>query len=851
MAVNARKGGGRPKSSNRGSAKSHQTVSLGSYLLAATTAHQAGRLDEAKAAYQAVLAKHPNNADALQFLGVLVHQEGDSAAGLALLEKAVKLDPTNAAARNNYGGILRALKRYAEAEMQFAEALRLAPYDCGAMFNRAVALFDLGRLDEAAEACESLLAIAPDHRDAARKFGQIDIVRRRYESAEQWLRGVLAHEPDNTDDLTRLAIAVHYQGRLEEARRLMDRAVSLPGGSPELRQNLHTMLSSEGRDEAARERYRDSLREYPTLWASEAPIAVNMIERGQAMAGQQVIDDILAVYPDDHVVWSDIGALFVNAGRYDAAIPLFEHAIELDPTFHAAYGNLGSAYLHQGHSELAAKYYRQGLKVYPGYAMAQVSLTRALRNLGDVDQAHLFGRGALDMPQLSIAEKPGLVQLFRMVCDFDSAERLGDHWDLCDELDMHNLAALFLDLLVFTRRPEELRRLYGLVRKWAAQVELLAGDAPLTEPRPANTDGKIHLGLLSSDLRSHSVARFLLPLIEGYDRSRLAIHCYAPLRAETDSVQLKIKGAVDSFRYVDCMTMRETAQAIRADGVDVLLELNGFTSGSRLAATAYKPAPVQISWLGYPFTCGLKAIDYVMMDRFVLPSDESLLVEQPLVMPDTWLCFGGFPDIPIDPVLPMERNGVVTFGTLNNPYKFDRELIALWADVMNKVPNSRFLLVRPEASSLVLCRNLSNEFAKHGIGADRILMLDNRKYARNHLDYYNDIDVSLDCFPVTGGTTTCEALWMGVPVVSLVGEAFHQRVSYSILMQAGLAELCVSAPEDYVERAVALANDRQKLKAWRTGLRGVVMASPLCDEPRFLHQFQEMLEQVVKLHGLR
>ncbi len=817
----------------------------------AVAAHQAGQLDEARAGYEAILRRQPHHVDTLQLLGVLIHQRGESEAGLALLEKAVKLDPANAAAHNNCGGVLRALGRYAEAEVQYAESRRLAPDDRGSLFNHAVVLFDLGRADKSAEACEALLALDPNHHDAARKLGQVEIVRRRYEFAERNLRAALAADPDNTDDLTRLAIAVHYQGRLEEARRVMERAISLPGGSPELRQNLHTLLNSDGRDAAARERYRESLREYETLWASEASIAVNMIERGQEMAGQQVIDDILAVYPDDPVVWSDIGALFVNAGRYDTAKPLFERAIKLDPDFYAAYGNLASAYLHQGHSELAAKYFRLALKIHPGYTMAQVSLTRALRNIGDVDQAHLFGRGALDMPQLSLVDKPGLAQLFRMVCDFDSAERLGDHWELCDQLAINSLSALFLDLLVFTRSRQELERLYGLVRKWAAHVELLAGDAPLTDPRPTNTDGKIHLGILSSDLRSHSVARFLLPLIEGYDRGRLAIHCYSPLRAETDAIQKKFQGAVDSFRYVDSMTAREIAQAIRADGVDVLLELNGFTAGSRLGVAAYKPAPVQISWLGYPFTCGLKSIDYVMMDRFVLPPDESLLVEQPLVMPDAWLCFGGFPDIPIDPVLPMERNGVVTFGTLNNPYKFDRELIALWARVMNQVPNSRFLLVRPEASSLVLCRNLANEFAKHGIAADRFLLLDNRKYARNHLDYYNDIDISLDSYPVTGGTTTCEALWMGVPVVNLVGEAFHQRVSYSILMQCGLDELCVSTPDDYVERAVALANDRQKLQAWRSNLRDVVKASPLCDEPRFLHQFQEMLEQVTKLHGLR
>jgi predicted O-linked N-acetylglucosamine transferase (SPINDLY family) len=258
-----------------------------------------------------------------------------------------------------------------------------------------------------------------------------------------------------------------------------------------------------------------------------------------------------------------------------------------------------------------------------------------------------------------------------------------------------------------------------------------------------------------------------------------------------------------------------------------------------------------MSWIGYPATCGLKAIDYVVLDRFVAPTDESLMVEQAVIMPDAYVCFGKFPEVEIDPTLPMERNGRVTFGTQNNPYKFNRETIAMWARIMSQVPDSRFLIVRPEASSVVLCGNLAAEFGKHGIGADRLYLFDNRTENRDHLSYYNEIDISLDTFPLTGGTTTCEAVWMGVPVVSLVGEANHQRISYSVLMHCGLEELCVFTPEDYVARAVALAGEREKLTAWRTGLRDVMRDSPLCDEPRFLYQFQEMLEQVVRLHGLR
>lgn len=850
MAVNARLNKGKNKRAAGSPVLSSPSVGHAAVMKAAVVDHQAGRLDKAKAVYQAILATEPGNADALQLLGVLSHQQGESEAGVALLEKAIAVNPANGAAHNNLGGVLRALGRHSDAERHFSEAVRLTPRDIGGRLNHAAVLYELSRLEEAASACQAALKIDPNCREALRKLIQIDIAKRDYKAAEEKLRALLVAPPDDADDSIRLALALYFQGKEKEARNAMARAVALPGGSVELRQNLETLLNADGRDEISRARYRDALGQHPTLWVSEANIAIHMIELGRNEVGRQIMEDILAARSDESAVWNDIAALLVNAGKYDDAKPYFQKAIELDQSSYAAYGNLGSAYLHQGHSEIAAKYYRLALKANPGYMSAQVCLIRALRNLRELDQAHLFARGALDMPALAVEDMPNLIQLFKAVCDFDSLDSIGDLWALCDKLNLNSLAALFLDMMVFARSREDVQRLTGLIGKWAAHIQAVADRAPLTEPHRANEDGKIHLGVLSSDLRSHSVARFLRPIIQRYDRSRFAVHCYSAFRATGDAVQEEIKGLVDSFMYVDSMSPREIAQAIRVDGVDVLLELNGFTTGTRINALAYKPAPVQMSWLGYPFTCGLKAIDYIVMDRFLLP-DESTLVEEPIVMPDAWICVSTFNETEIDPVLPMERNGYVTFGTLNNPYKFDRDIIALWAKVMSRVPNSRFLLVRPEASSVVLCRNLVEEFAKQGVGADRIFLLDNWKEKRDHLSYYNEIDISLDTFPVTGGTTTCEALWMGVPVVSLVGEAYHHRVSSAILKHCGLAELCVETNDQFVDRAIRLAKDHAKLSAWRTGLRDVMRASPLCDEPRFVHQFQEMLEQVVRHHGLR
>ncbi len=852
MAVKARQVGGYLKSSHGHSpAKPNLSVSVGTYLQAATAAHQAGRLDDAKAAYQAVLAAHPQNVDALQLLGVLIHQQGDSKAGLEYLERAVALDPKNASGRNNIGGVLRALDRRDAAESHYAAARRLAPNDLAARLNHGIVLYELDRFDEAIKTLRAVLRTDPACIEAQRKLACVALKLNQHADAEAQFRALLKIQSDNADDLTNLAVAIHGQGRIEEAQILFEKAVGLAEEGSELSHNLATFLNPGARTEEMRANFREALRKHPKLWASEVGIAVNLIERGLTDAGQQILDDILAVHADNAVVWNDVGAVLLNAGKCEAAKPLFQKSIKLDPDFYPAYGNLGSTFMYLGNADIAVKMFRFSLKANPSYITGQVNLTRALRQIREFDQAHLFGRAALDMPNFSAEQVPGLLQLFKSMCDFDSLERLGNVWETCEKLRPDGLSALFLDLLVFARGAEETGTLVGLVRKWADVIEGMAAQAPLVDPRPRSPDGRIRVGILSSDLRSHSVARFLHPLVEGYDRSKIALYCYSPLRHPGDAVQETFQKSVDRFTFVDNLTLREIAQKIRSDGVDVLLELNGFTQGTRLGALAYKPAPVQMSWLGYPFTCGLKAIDYVVMDRFVLPTDESTLVEVPLVMPDAWLCFGKFKDIEIDPVLPMERNGYVTFGTLNNPYKFDRETIALWAKVMAQVPNSRFLMVRPEASSVMLCRHIADEFAKQGVDSDRFFLMDNWKQQRDHLDYYNDIDISLDTFPVTGGTTTCEALWMGVPVVSMVGEAYHQRISYAILMHCGLGELCVETPEAFVARAVALAGDRAKLSAWRTGLRDIMRSSPLCDEPRFLHQFQEMLEQVAQLHGLR
>ncbi|HEY4135694.1 MAG TPA: tetratricopeptide repeat protein [Alphaproteobacteria bacterium] len=827
-------------------------------LKTAAADHQAGRLDEAKAGYEAVLALDPNQVDSLQLLGVLRHQQGEQEEGMALVERAIALDPKNPNIRNNFAGMLRDLGRLPEAEEQFAASIALAPNVPETYVNHGIVLEQIQRYDDAYAVYAACLARVPGHVRALRGLTTTLLTLARHDEAEPHLRRLNELQPHNPETLGNLAIVLHMRGATGEAETLFREAIDNAAEKPAIRSSLLSLLNNEPRDEAAREVFRQLLRDDPEAWKMEMNVAHHLLEIGRFEQTVQIIDDILSVHDQDSQVWNDAGATLLRHNKYREASVYLKRAIELDPRSAMAYCNIGAAHLFLNQLAEAVNAYREALMRNPAAFQAQVNIVRALRLMLRFEEAHIFARAALDLMQTqpNLAVNKGeatvlLLQFFKTICDFNSLDQLGNVWDISEAVPPRALPAIFLDHLVFAETKDDVQRFVGLVRKWATYVEARAAQTPL-EPRVAAAPKKrFRVGILSSDLRAHSVSRFVMPLFEGYDREKMELFCYAPLIVENDHIQQKLSGLSTSYKFVDGLTDREIAAIIQADDIDILIELNGFTQFSRLEVLAYKPAPVQMSWLGYPFTCGLKAIDYVVLDRFVAPVDEATLTEQPLIMPGAWVCFGKFPDTPINPVLPMERNGYVTFGTLNNPYKFNRTMIETWAKVLLRVPNSRLLIVRPESSSVTLVRHIATEFAKHGVSSDRLYFRNNRAERRDHYDYYNEIDISLDSFPLTGGTTTCEATWMGVPVVSLVGEAFHQRISYSALMQCGLDELCTFTHEEFVERAVALVDEREKLSAWRTGLREILRASPLCDEPRFLHQFQEMLEQVADLHGLR
>jgi len=825
---------------------------LGQALQEAARRHQSGDLAAAESLYAAILNAAPEHPETLALYGVLRHQKGDSDHGISLLNRACDLAPSNPEVHANLGAVLLHAGHPAAAEASLRQALALNPGHVEARLNLMRLLQGAGRVGDAVDVGREGIKLAPRVAALQRYFGGLELARQNYREAKAALDAALELTPEDGEAWNDLAVCQREMGDLAEAERCYLEAIRLAPDNVAIRHNFGAFLLSLGRTEEARDHLDRVLADNPKHWTTLALMAVNLIKIGREEEAIALMIRAAEAHPDDPIVWNDVGAQFMHIKKFDQALKMFKRAVELEPNRVELQTNLANAYYKSNRGLDAIREYEKALKIAPRHLEAHVALCRVLKEVYRLDEANIYAHATTILPNFGARYFSNPLQVFRASCDYAGLADMGNIFKICDFVEPTDVTTAMLQLLVYGEDEEAVNHLSGYARRWAKVIETQAEKTPLP-PRTRGPGPKIRVGLLSSDLRKHSVSRFVLPVVKSYDRERFEFFCYATVRDDADQIQAHYKNMADKFTFVENMTDRELALTIAADEPDILFELNGFTSHGRPQAVAWKPAPVQISWLGYPFTSGFKEMDYVLVDEHVKWVGEAGMIEKPLVMPGSWVCFGAgvfFDPVEIDPEPPVTRSGVITFGTLNNTYKFTPKQIALWAEAMKAVPGSRFLIVRPECGSMITCKNLADEFAKNDISSDRLYFFNNRGQPVPHLAFYNEIDITLDTYPVTGGTTTAEALWMGVPVMSLVGNALFQRISYAILKHLGLDECCAADREDFVAKAAALA-DVEKLRALRRDLRPRLLESTLGRPDLFLENFQTTLEDVARRHGLR
>jgi protein O-GlcNAc transferase len=779
-------------------------------------------------------------------------KSGDLAGAAALLDQALALHPDDPAA---LGAAARTAARRgdrATAILRLKRLVEVEPKQVAHRLDLAIVLYNAGDLAAAEAAVRELLAQVPRHGPALNLLGVLLRRQGQHKAAIEALEAAMRAGGAAESPWINLGNLYYDLRQGRQAVEAFKKAARLKPKDAEyarLLGNAHALAGETTQAFAALQRAALLNPRNPQIHADRAALHYNMKQYAEALP---LIERALAARPGHLSDRINQAKILRHLGRLPEVIALFEALVQQYPENVEVLLAVGTFYLWTlDDREKANHYLRRAVTVEPGHLEALGQLcwsllnSRYAREADHIEEAHRFACQALalDKPLLPIVDN--LQTVFLRTADYERLDALGKPSELLGYWAANGKVGALHNQLGRVRTPADRHDLVRFHRAWGDRVVERARAVPIKRvPRATRASSKIRVGLMSSDLRDHPVTYFAQPILERYDRARFELYCYSFFPGEPDRVQTYLAAKVDQFRQMPAAAEPQIAQQIADDELDIVFELGGSTHLNKLEVMAYKPAPIQVSWLGYPHSCGLSTIDYILLDPYIRPDDPALLIERPFELPESWVALGsvGFHDVPIEPGLPEERAGHLTFGTMNNPYKYTPEIIALWARVLTEVPGSRFLFVRPEGGTAPFRDNLARAFAKHGIASDRIEFLPIRG---KHLQHYNKIDISLDTAPHTGGTTTCETLWMGVPAVTLVGPAFFERLSYSNLSNAGLGDLCSFTPDDYVRIAVALAGDRARRLALRHGLRDQIRRLPLGMTDRWVEHLQRQIEMAV------
>ena len=659
----------------------------------------------------------------------------------------------------------------------------------------------------------------------------------RLEEAESVYRGVLESEPDNAEALHLMGVLAFQRGRLDAAIDWFGRAVDRDDGNAKYLGNLGTALVTARRPDDALPVLEHAARLDP-----EAAVALNSLGEACRVTGrlEDAIDAFqraVAAEPGYAEAYGNLAVVLMQAGRLAEALAGAQAAVAADPENADGHNALGSVLLTDARLADAETAFRRALELAPGFTQARRNLGLVLLDTRKVEEAKAHYRAAMDAEPQDGAGYAGLARACHAQGRIEEA--IVQHRRAI-ELAPQN--ALYHSNLLFTLLSSaavDARALYQEHRTWNQRHAVKLGPPAAVHGNARDADRRLRLGYVSADFRDHPVGRLALPAVAGHDRSEFEVFCYSQHR-KSDAVTARFRDGADRWRETAALDDGALADAIRADGIDILVDLTGHTARSRLLAFARRPAPVQIAWLGYLGTTGLDAMNYVIGDPVHTPVGcEDVFSERVLRMPHDLVCFAPPAEAPEMVAPPAESQGFVTFGVFNNPTKITVPALALWARVMEAVPASRLIMKYRSFDDVATGDYMLGRFADNGIDAGRIELIGESGY-RELLETYNRVDIALDTTPYSGTMTTLEALWMGVPVVAGLGGRMVARSSAAHLSACGLGDLVAADEAQYFSIARALAGDPARLARLRAGMRERLKTSALCDAAAFVRDLEAL-----------
>ncbi|MHB1207231.1 MAG: tetratricopeptide repeat protein [Rhodospirillaceae bacterium] len=768
-----------------------------------TTLTRLGRGAEAVATARMAVAFHRHLGRAHNALGATLLRQNLPAEAVKAFDDATRLEPTAVDSWINRGVALRDLDRLAEAEASYRRALALAPGDAIAVNNLANVVSSQGRSGEAVELYRRAVELDPGYADAKANLGMAlrDAGGADSEAeAIALLEAAVRDHPGNVHLLNAYGNTLRQTGRIDDAIAVLLAALGISPGHAEVHNNLGLAYALQAKMSEAADHMRRAAElkpSSPVINNNYGALALRMFDFDTAVAA---LSRAVAEKPDYDEALINLGVAHYMRGDGEDAISAYRRVIARNPDNGFARYSLGVAFLEDQRLAEAEVEIRRALELDPKNAMAHNTLGVLLLDQHSIGPARVAMREAADVGTLS-------APVFYSNYAFASL--------YAPDVSNEEIFAIHKE--------------YG--RRYATTTPATA--KPHRNIR--DPDRRLRVAYLSPDFRAHSVAYFFEALLEKHDRSRFEIALYSDT-ARTDAVTRSMRAAADLWVETGGLSDTAFAQKLVDDRIDILVNLGGHTSGNRLPVCAVKPAPVQIEYLGYPETSGVPAMDYRITDGRADPVGiaDPWSTETLVRLPDCFHCYRPAGTPPDPAPAPHLAKGYITFASFNVLPKVTDHAIKAWSEILKAIPSARFLIKCKQLRDTKVQQLIRDDFARHGIDPARIEMASFVASMRDHLDYYAKVDLALDTFPYNGTTTTCESLYMGVPVLTIAGTNHRGRVGVSLLTAVGLnRDFIADDVDDYVARAIAFGREPARLAALRPQIRPMLDHSPLRDEVGF------------------
>tara|TARA_R110002072_G_scaffold89737_1_gene200922 strand:+ start:1864 stop:3687 length:1824 start_codon:yes stop_codon:yes gene_type:complete len=550
--------------------------------------------------------------------------------------------------------------------------------------------------------------------------------------------------------------------------------------------------------------YQEILSEQPNHADSNFFLGLLVFQQNLYQKSEILICKAVSLCPTEIRYLMGLGILFLHVGKFQQAVDTFHKAVNIAPKEVEPIYNLGTALQKLTKFKEAEKYFNKALLLNPKHLGTLNNMGNVQLGLCEIERANDYFLEAFEQNKETLNILSNTLLNYNYFTKLSPAEIFQKH---------KNVAAYFPD-----KQAE-----FNLVKK---------------------KDKKVRIAYLSADFKTHSVAYFLLPLLKNHDRKLFEIYCFYNGN-KVDSVTEKFQSISDYFQSIMSLSDKDLRALLIKNEIDILIDLSGHTANNRLAIFATRAAPIQMTWLGYPHSTGIPEMDIRIVDNISDPSpmSEPFNIEKLLRLPHGFLCYEGLSDIPYKKQPPYFDNGFITFGSFNNLAKVNENVIKAWSDILLATPNSKIVIKSKQLSEASVHQRYLGFFEGYGISSDRITLLAMLPSTADHLSIYNQIDIALDTFPYNGTTTTCEAMWMGVPTMTFVGDRHSARVGASIMTHAGFTELISSNQETFIINTIALANQPDRLKSLRKDMRIRMQNSDLCNAKQFARDIEHIFKQ--------